>query len=121
MAEYKMRGFCVNIDPAQRVIVSGTGKGFFTTFGRMRAARELMHMSCQDLAEKLGVHRVSIWRWERDDIRTIDKDVIAKWAEACKVDITWLVDGGSSGNVALDWRAAKYGYQRKEPFHFYTA
>lgn len=116
------RGVCANLDMSRRFIVSCPGRqGYFTMYGRMRAAREKAGLSCEDLAKKLGVHRTSVWRWERDDIRTIDRDVIEAWAKACQVDITWLEYGGASGNVKLDWASAKYGVPVKEQFHFYTA
>ncbi len=111
-------GICHELDMNRRFIVSHPGRqGFFRMYGRLKAAREKAGLSCEDLARRIGVHRTSVWRWERDDIRTIDKDVVTAWAKACKVNLDWLSYGGISGSSMLDWAAAKYGVPVKEQFN----
>ena len=59
-------------------------RGAWATY--TRAAREQRGMSQTALAQRTGIDRVTIWRWENSKQRPDDPDVIARWASALAID-----------------------------------
>lgn len=63
----------------------------WTTGDRLRKARESHGVSVEAMAQRLGVNRRTIARWERD--RSVPKMGVMAYALACDVPVEWLEEG----------------------------
>lgn len=57
---------------------------------RIREAREALGYSQSGLADALGVHEVTVWRWENDPPRRIDFHTARRLADALELDVDGL-------------------------------
>ena len=78
---------------------------------RLMAARDSRGFTIPEMADRLGVHRTSVWRWEHGFIRSINRDLLKKWAAICRVSDRWLFSGKEIGYTDLDMRAGRYAYR----------
>ena len=63
----------------------------FTLTDRLVKARHTAGLNQQELADRLGVSRKTVMRYEtKGDLRF---DAIVQWAAACDVDHVWLLVG----------------------------
>lgn len=77
---------------------------------RIHDKREEIHMSVEELAEKLNVTRQSVYRWEQGKVKNIDRDYIAKMAGLFHVEPEWLMHMEDAPKVT-----ATYSAPGKEP------
>ena len=77
---------------------------------RIREKREEIHMSVEELADKLGVTRQSVYRWQNGAVKNIDRDLITKMAAMFHVTPEWLMHLEDSPKVT-----ATYVAPGKEP------
>jgi transcriptional regulator with XRE-family HTH domain len=59
---------------------------------RLRKSLRHAGLSTRDMAEYLGVHRETIWRWTKGQNRPAIATLRA-WAQRTGVDYDWLVNG----------------------------
>lgn len=64
----------------------------WTLQDRLRKAREYAGMKQDDLAEKMGISKVSLSRYE-SAVRQPSDNVVTAWAEATGVSLRWLKEG----------------------------
>lgn len=58
---------------------------------RLRKAREHAGLSRDELADKLGVKKNSLWNWETNASQPRDLlDVVERWAQATGVPAAWI-------------------------------
>jgi transcriptional regulator with XRE-family HTH domain len=62
----------------------------WTLGDRLRKARRAAGLSATEMAERLMVNRNSVSNWENDHNRPRPRDLLA-WADACGVDVEWLM------------------------------
>ena len=72
---------------------------------RIHDKREEYHMSVEELADKLGVTRQSVYRWENGSVKNIDRDYIAKMSAMFHCDPEWLMHMEDSPRVTATYRA----------------
>lgn len=77
---------------------------------RIHDKREEIHMSVEELADKLGVTRQSVYRWENGSVKNIDRDYITRMAAMFHVTPEWLMHLEDSPKVT-----ATYNAPGKEP------
>ncbi len=59
---------------------------------RLQKAREHAGLTRDELAERLGVKKNSLWNWEADASRPRDLlDLLNKWAKETNVPVQWLL------------------------------
>jgi len=72
------------------------------SFGeRLRARREYLDLSQQDLADRLGIGRVTVSNWERGE-RGIDVDDIPRLAKALRVPVSYFFDDDQADTDPTD-------------------
>jgi len=64
----------------------------FTLADRLRKAREHAGLEQRELADRLGIHRQSVARYEKGDAEP-RLPVLRTWAMETGVDLDWLEDG----------------------------
>jgi len=69
----------------------------FTMGDRLRKARELAGLKQEELAEILGVARMSMYRWERG-VSVPRRPVLISWALRTGVPYEWLLTGELRAN-----------------------
>lgn len=79
---------------------------------RLKAARIKAKLSKEALAVRLGIHHATVFRYECEIIRTIDKGMLKKWAVICNVPEKWLLLGGPSGDSELDRSVESFARSR---------
>ena len=105
----KFRGFCDGLSLEDRTYTNDTGHTYYPIRIRLRVSRDESGISKEDMGRRLGLHRTTILRYETGAIRTIDNATLAKWARECNVSLSWLLDGGPSGNKKIDLAANRAG------------
>ena len=81
------------------VIIIATGGDVVSTIGsRIRSARQSQNMSVDELAQKLGKNRATIYRYESDEIENFPFSVIEPLSKALNVSPAYLM-GWSSNNL----------------------
>ena len=73
---------------------------------RIREKREAMGWSVEDLAEKIGVARQTIYKWERGSVKNIDRDYIGKMAKLFHVEPDWLMHMEDAKEVSITYSAS---------------
>lgn len=73
---------------------------------RIREKREAMGWSVEDLAEKIGVARQTIYKWERGSVKNIDRDYIGKMAKLFHVEPDWLMHMEDANEVSITYSAS---------------
>lgn len=58
---------------------------------RIKERRELLHISAEDLAERIGVHKATIHRYENGDFKSVKLPVIESIAIVLRVNPSWLI------------------------------
>jgi transcriptional regulator with XRE-family HTH domain len=72
----------------------------FTLTDRLIKARKVAGLDQQDLADRLGLSRKTINRYEtKGDLRF---DAIVQWAAACDVDHVWLLVGDGKEDAVTE-------------------
>lgn len=72
---------------------------------RIHDKREECRMTVEELADKLGVTRQSVYRWESGAVKNIDRDYIAKMSAMFHCDPEWLMHMEDSPKVTATYRA----------------
>ena len=58
---------------------------------RIHEKREAAGLSVEELAEKIGVSRQTVYKWEKGIVKNIDRDYIGKMAGLFKCEPEWLM------------------------------
>ena len=58
---------------------------------RIRERREALGLSVEELADKLGVARQTVYKWEKGQVKNIDRDYIGRMASLFHVEPDWLM------------------------------
>jgi len=58
---------------------------------RIHEKREAAGLSVEELAEKIGVSRQTVYKWEKGIVKNIDRDYIGKMAALFKCEPEWLM------------------------------
>lgn len=58
---------------------------------RIREKREAAGLSVEELADKIGVSRQTVYKWEKGIVKNIDRDYIGKMAALFRCDPEWLM------------------------------
>jgi len=58
---------------------------------RIHEKREAAGLSVEELAEKIGVSRQTVYKWEKGIVKNIDRDYIGKMALLFKCEPEWLM------------------------------
>ena len=72
---------------------------------RIHDKREEYHMTVEELADKLGVTRQSVYRWESGTVKNIDRDYIAKMSAMFHCEPEGLMHMEDSPLVTATYRA----------------
>lgn len=73
---------------------------------RIKEKREAFGYSREELAEKLGVTRQTIYSWEKGSVKNIDRDYIGKMAKLFHVEPDWLMHMEDSKEVSIVYSAS---------------
>ena len=79
---------------------------------RIKQKRTEYNMTQEDLANRLGVKRQAVCKWEKSEVADIRRSLIAKMAEIFFCDPVWLMGLDQSSEVRLTYEA-----QGKEPIN----
>lgn len=77
---------------------------------RIHEQREAHGLTREELADKLGVSRQTVYKWEKGQVKNIDRDYIAKMAVWWHCDPDWLMHMEDAPTVT-----ATYNAPGKEP------
>lgn len=77
---------------------------------RIHDMREKNHLSVEELADRIGVARQTIYKWEKGKVKNIDRDCIAKMAGIFHCEPDWLMHMEDAPKVT-----ATYSAPGKEP------
>lgn len=80
---------------------------------RIHDQRELHNWSVEELADKIGVARQTIYKWEKGKVKNIDRDLIGKMAELFGVKSEWLMHMEDAGDILVTYTAP--GAPEREP------
>src|SRR5579862_107484 len=72
----------------------------WTLGDRLRKSREVAGMTREEMADRLGTTKASVWNWENDVSKP--RDVLAttqEWADLTQVEVEWIRSRCSS----FDW------------------
>lgn len=58
---------------------------------RIHEKREAAGLSVEELADKIGVSRQTVYKWEKGIVKNIDRDYIGKMAALFRCDPEWLM------------------------------
>lgn len=58
---------------------------------RIHEKREAAGLSVEELADKIGVSRQTVYKWEKGIVKNIDRDYIGKMATLFRCDPEWLM------------------------------
>ena len=58
---------------------------------RIHEKREAAGLSVEELANKIGVSRQTVYKWEKGIVKNIDRDYIGKMAALFRCDPEWLM------------------------------
>jgi transcriptional regulator with XRE-family HTH domain len=72
---------------------------------RIHAKREEYGLSREDLAERLGVSRQTIYQWEAGKVKNIDRDYISRMAKMWNCDPDWLMHMEGKEKVTATYEA----------------
>lgn len=73
---------------------------------RIKEKREAFGYSREELAEKLGVTRQTIYSWEKGSVKNIDRDYIGKMAKLFHVEPDWLMHMEDAKEVSITYSAS---------------
>lgn len=77
---------------------------------RLRMARERIGLQQAELATIIGVHKNTISNYERDRVG-MKASVLKRWADACGVDLTFIMDGVSQRYPLSVMPGRRHGHQ----------
>ena len=72
---------------------------------RIKEKREASGYSREELAEKLGVTRQTIYSWEKGSVKNIDRDYIGKMASLFHCEPDWLMHMEDAKEVSIIYNA----------------
>ena len=72
---------------------------------RIHDKREEFGLSREELAEKLGVTRQTIYSWENGKVKNIDRDYINRMAAMWHCDPKWLMHMEDTSQVTATYKA----------------
>lgn len=72
---------------------------------RIHDKREEFSLSREELAEKLGVTRQTIYSWENGKVKNIDRDYINRMAAMWNCDPQWLMHMEDTAQVTATYKA----------------
>lgn len=72
---------------------------------RIHSKREEYNLSVEELADKIGVARQTIYKWEKGQIKNIDRDSIAKMAAIFHCDPEWLMHMEDSPKTTVTYQS----------------
>lgn len=72
---------------------------------RIYNKREEFGLSREELAEKLGVTRQTIYSWENGKVKNIDRDYINRMAAMWNCDPQWLMHMEDTSKVTATYKA----------------
>jgi transcriptional regulator with XRE-family HTH domain len=72
---------------------------------RIHAKREENGLSREELAERLGVSRQTIYQWEAGKVKNIDRDYISRMAKMWNCDPDWLMHMEGNEKVIATYEA----------------
>lgn len=68
---------------------------------RIRERREALGLSVEELADKLGVARQTVYKWEKGQVKNIDRDYIGRMASLFHVEPDWLMHMENAPEVSI--------------------
>lgn len=71
-----------------------------TTGDRIKARREELGLSVEDIATRLGKHRATIYRYESNDIENFPADVLVPLAQVLETSPAYLMGWEDSGSTS---------------------
>lgn len=92
--EYLLEKVRAAVENGERAWLRVPDSNGFTLGDRLHAAR-LTGACCSrpDFAVLLGIHRVTVWRYEKGELASIDVELVERWAKLCGVSAKWLLTG----------------------------
>ena len=72
---------------------------------RIQQKREEAGLSVEELAQKIGVSRQMIYRWQSGSVKNIDRDHIGKMAALFHVSPEWLMHMEDTPEVTITYNA----------------
>ena len=72
---------------------------------RIHDKREEHHWSVEELADKIGVARQTVYKWEQGKVKNIDRDFIGKMAALFHCDPNWLMHMEDTPDVTVTYSA----------------
>ena len=72
---------------------------------RIHDKREELGLSIEDFAQKVGVARQTVYKWEKGQVKNIDRDCISKMAGIFHCDPEWLMHMEDSQNTTVTYKA----------------
>ena len=97
------KGFLSALDWSSRVLLGGVDEQGMTVASRLRAARRFAGFSRPRLASLIGINRVTVWRYELQELASIPRDTLERWAAECHVPASWIESGKSPAPSALSF------------------
>lgn len=73
---------------------------------RIKEKREAMNLSVEELADKIGVSRQTVYKWEKGLVKNIDRDFIGKMAHLFHCEPDWLMHMEDAPEVTITYNAA---------------
>ena len=68
---------------------------------RIRERREALGLSVEELADKLGVARQTVYKWEKGQVKNIDREYIGRMASLFHVEPDWLMHMENAPEVSI--------------------
>ena len=72
---------------------------------RIHDKREEHHWSVEELADKIGVARQTVYKWEQGKVKNIDRDFISRMATLFHCDPEWLMHMEDAPDVTVTYSA----------------
>ena len=72
---------------------------------RIHDKREAAGLTVEELADKIGVSRQTVYKWEKGMVKNIDRDYIGKMAAIFHCDPEWLMHMEDSKEVSIIYSA----------------
>ena len=72
---------------------------------RIHDKREAAGLTVEELAEKIGVSRQTVYKWEKGMVKNIDRDYIGKMASIFHCEPDWLMHMEDSKEVSILYSA----------------
>ena len=73
---------------------------------RIKERREALGWSVEELADKIGVARQTVYKWEKGSVKNIDRDYIGKMAKLFHVEPDWLMHMEDAKEVSITYSAS---------------